>query len=90
MTAVTKRRRRRQDWTGYAYVLPPLALYVLVILIPVVGGLIVGLMARYGSPKIRGHGIPEVMESILVGESKIASRVDKPLPPDMDASLPIA
>jgi raffinose/stachyose/melibiose transport system permease protein len=33
-----RRRRRRQDWTGYAYVLPPLALYVLVILIPVLYG----------------------------------------------------
>lgn len=45
------------------------------IALPAVGGLIVGLMARYGSPKIRGHGIPEVMESVLTGESKIAPRV---------------
>jgi chloride channel protein, CIC family len=43
--------------------------------IPVVGGLIVGLMARYGSEKIRGHGIPEAMESILVGESRMEPRV---------------
>ena len=43
--------------------------------IPIVGGLIVGLMARYGSEKIRGHGIPEAMETILVGESRMEARV---------------
>ena len=37
-----------------------------VILVPVVGGLIVGLMARFGSDKIRGHGIPEAIEDILL------------------------
>ena len=42
-----------------------------VIIIPVIGGLIVGIMAKYGSPAIRGHGIPEAMEQILVNESKI-------------------
>jgi H+/Cl- antiporter ClcA/CBS domain-containing protein len=42
-----------------------------VILIPVVGGLIVGLMARFGSRAIRGHGIPEAMEKIVTEESKI-------------------
>ena len=45
------------------------------VLVPVVGGLIVGLMARYGSEKIRGHGIPEAMEAILVGESRMEPRV---------------
>jgi chloride channel protein, CIC family len=45
------------------------------ILIPVAGGLIVGLMARYGSPKIRGHGIPEALEAILIGQSRIEPRV---------------
>ncbi|HEV7139299.1 MAG TPA: chloride channel protein, partial [Steroidobacteraceae bacterium] len=45
------------------------------ILIPIVGGLIVGLMARYGSPKIRGHGIPEALEAILIGQSRIQARV---------------
>lgn len=44
---------------------------LLVILVPIVGSLIVGLMARFGSPAIRGHGIPEAMEQILVNESKI-------------------
>src|SRR6059036_4294871 len=43
--------------------------------IPVVGGLIVGLLARYGSEKIRGHGIPEEMEAILIGRSRIEARV---------------
>lgn len=42
-----------------------------VILIPIVGGLLVGLMARFGSGAIRGHGIPEAMEKILIAESKI-------------------
>ncbi|WP_254086257.1 chloride channel protein [Dawidia cretensis] len=42
-----------------------------IILIPSLGGLIVGLMARFGSPAIRGHGIPEAMEKIAKGESKI-------------------
>jgi CIC family chloride channel protein len=47
----------------------------LVLLIPVVGGLMVGLMARYGSDKIRGHGIPEAIETILFGESKLSLKV---------------
>ncbi len=45
------------------------------ILIPVVGGLLIGLMARYGSERIRGHGIPEAMESILVGGSRVEPRL---------------
>jgi chloride channel protein, CIC family len=48
---------------------------VLVLLAPVAGGLVVGLMARYGSEKIRGHGMPEAIESILMGGSKVAPRV---------------
>src|SRR2546428_9388751 len=46
-----------------------------VILIPVVGGLIVGLMARYGSDRIRGHGIPEALEAILIGRSQMLPQV---------------
>jgi H+/Cl- antiporter ClcA/CBS domain-containing protein len=46
-----------------------------VLLIPVIGALVVGVMARYGSPAIRGHGIPEVMEKVLYGESRIAPRL---------------
>jgi CIC family chloride channel protein len=47
----------------------------LVVLAPVIGSGIVGLMARYGSDKIRGHGIPEAIEAILYGESKLSLRV---------------
>jgi H+/Cl- antiporter ClcA len=39
--------------------------------VPVLGGLVVGFMARYGSEKIRGHGMPEAIEAILVGGSKV-------------------
>jgi len=54
---------------------------LLLLLIPVIGGLVVGLMARYGSSAIRGHGIPEVMQRVLYGESRIPARVTilKPL-----------
>src|SRR5439155_4992056 len=41
--------------------------------IPAIGGVIVGLMARYGSDRIRGHGIPEALEAILIGRSRIGS-----------------
>ena len=46
-----------------------------VIAVPVVGGLIVGVMARWGSQAIRGHGIPEAMEQILLNESRILPRL---------------
>src|ERR1700676_3254111 len=46
-----------------------------VILIPVVGGIIVGFMAKYGSPKIKGHGIPEAMEAVLTSKSRIEPKV---------------
>jgi hypothetical protein len=46
-----------------------------VVLVPVVGGLIVGFMARYGSQAIRGHGIPEAMEQVLVNDSRIPARL---------------
>ncbi len=45
------------------------------IAVPVVGGLIIGLMARFGSEKIRGHGIPEALEAILFGKSIISAKV---------------
>lgn len=48
---------------------------VFIVLVPVIGGLIVGLMARYGSSKIRGHGIPEAIESILINGSKVEPKV---------------
>ncbi len=43
--------------------------------IPVLGGLVIGLMARFGSEKIRGHGIPEAIEAILVGSSRMSAKV---------------
>jgi CIC family chloride channel protein len=46
-----------------------------VIVVPAAGGLIVGLMARYGSEAIRGHGIPEVMEQVLRNQSRIRPRL---------------
>lgn len=46
-----------------------------VIAVPVVGALIIGLMARFGSDKIRGHGIPEALEAILLGRSRIQTKV---------------
>lgn len=47
----------------------------IVILVPVVGALIIGFMARYGSERIRGHGIPEAIEAILISGSRIEPRV---------------
>ena len=47
----------------------------LTLFIPVLGGLVIGLMARFGSERIRGHGIPEAMETILVGGSKVEPRL---------------
>lgn len=45
------------------------------VLIPAAGALVVGLMARYGSEKIRGHGIPEAIEAILLGRSRLDPKV---------------
>jgi len=63
----------RFDWTttpiSHAMARPWMAL------IPAVGGLIIGLMARYGSEKIRGHGIPEAIEAILIGGSRMSPKV---------------
>jgi len=46
-----------------------------VIIVPVIGALIVGLMARYGSERIRGHGIPEAIEAILINGSRVQPNV---------------
>ncbi len=46
-----------------------------VILVPVLGGLVIGLMARFGSDKIRGHGIPEAIEAILFNKSRMSIKV---------------
>ncbi|GAC1570433.1 MAG: hypothetical protein NVS3B20_23430 [Polyangiales bacterium] len=52
-----------------------------VVVVPVIGGLIVGVMARFGSGAIRGHGIPEAMEQVLLNRSRIPARITilKPL-----------
>ncbi len=46
-----------------------------VVLVPVVGGIIVGIMAKYGTSKIKGHGIPEAMEAVLINRSRIEPKV---------------
>jgi chloride channel protein, CIC family len=46
-----------------------------VILIPVLGALVIGMMARYGSDRIRGHGIPEAIEAILINGSRVEPKV---------------
>ncbi|WP_244482139.1 chloride channel protein, partial [Bradyrhizobium pachyrhizi] len=51
----------------------PLGLWT--VLVPVAGSLIIGLMARFGSEKIRGHGIPEAIEAILLGRSRLDPKV---------------
>lgn len=48
---------------------------VLAVAVPVVGALIIGVMARYGSERIRGHGIPEAIEAILLGGSRLDPKV---------------
>ncbi len=53
----------------------PAHLPVWSVAIPVIGSLVIGLMARYGSEKIRGHGIPEAIEAILIGRSRISPKV---------------
>jgi CIC family chloride channel protein len=46
-----------------------------ILIVPVVGALIIGFMARYGSERIRGHGIPEAIEAILINGSRVEPRV---------------
>ncbi|HSY58749.1 MAG TPA: chloride channel protein [Terriglobales bacterium] len=46
-----------------------------IIVTPVIGGLIIGFMAKYGSQKIKGHGIPEAMEAVLTSRSRIEAKV---------------
>jgi len=51
----------------------PLAVWS--VFIPIVGGLVIGAMARWGSDRIRGHGIPEALEAILIGRSRLDAKV---------------
>ena len=48
---------------------------VFVIIVPIIGALIIGVMARYGSERIRGHGIPEAIEAILMNGSRVDPKV---------------
>ncbi|HEX9445529.1 MAG TPA: chloride channel protein, partial [Candidatus Binatia bacterium] len=45
------------------------------VLVPVAGALVIGVMARYGSERIRGHGIPEAIEAILMNGSRVEPKV---------------
>src|ERR1700727_1696901 len=45
------------------------------VVVPVIGGLLVGLMARFGSDKIRGHGMPEAIEAVLIHRARVAPNV---------------
>jgi H+/Cl- antiporter ClcA len=45
------------------------------VVVPIAGALIIGVMAKYGSERIRGHGIPEAIESILLNGSRIEPKV---------------
>ncbi|PZM16287.1 chloride channel protein [Rhizobium tubonense] len=66
-------------WFGHITVVAPSLGHVprsfWMVLAPVIGGLIIGLMARFGSEKIRGHGIPEAIEAILIGGSRMSPKV---------------
>jgi H+/Cl- antiporter ClcA len=64
-----------QTWSDAARSPATNTLGLWVIIVPVIGGLVIGLIARYGSEKIRGHGIPEAIEAILFGKSKMSPKV---------------
>jgi CIC family chloride channel protein len=64
-----------QRWAWGQVVITTDHLGWLILVVPAIGGLIIGLMAKYGTAKIRGHGIPEAMEAVLFNESKIEPRV---------------
>jgi chloride channel protein, CIC family len=51
----------------------PLGLWM--VIVPVIGGVLVGLMARFGSHKIRGHGIPEAIEAILLHRARVDPKI---------------
>ncbi|MDQ2898431.1 MAG: chloride channel protein [Acidobacteriota bacterium] len=64
-----------QRWSGATVSPAGNHLGVFEIFVPIVGALIIGLMARYGSERIRGHGIPEAIESILINGSRVPPRL---------------
>jgi H+/Cl- antiporter ClcA/CBS domain-containing protein len=64
-----------QRWSFAAASPAQNTLGALSVLVPVIGALIIGLLARYGSERIRGHGIPEAIESILIHGSRVQPRL---------------
>jgi len=54
---------------------PPLAIPAWAILAPALGGLIVGLVARFATPAVRGHGVPEIIETVLTAQSRVPWKV---------------
>jgi H+/Cl- antiporter ClcA len=64
-----------QTWSDAATSPAANTLGLAVIAVPVVGGLVIGLMARFGTDKIRGHGIPEAIEAILFNKSRMSPKV---------------
>src|SRR6185436_17106889 len=70
-----------QRWSTAASSPAQNTLGAIAVIVPVAGALIIGVMARYGSERIRGHGIPEAIESILIHGSRVQPRlaVLKPL-----------
>jgi H+/Cl- antiporter ClcA len=72
-------------FTGFAYfhrfttqspLYPPAqGLGIMALIVPIIGGLLVGVMAKYGTDRIRGHGIPEAMEAVLKNKSRVGVRV---------------
>jgi H+/Cl- antiporter ClcA len=62
-------------WSAQSLSLAGLKPNAWMVAIPAIGGLAIGLMARFGSEKIRGHGIPEAIEAILIGGSRMQPKV---------------
>ena len=63
------------EWSFASRRIADSSIGLLGLFMPAIGGLAIGLMARYGSEKIRGHGIPEAIEAILIGGSRIQPKV---------------
>ena len=64
-----------QTWSDRAVSPAANTLGLAVIAVPAIGGLLIGLMARFGTDKIRGHGIPEAIEAILFNKSRMSPKV---------------